>query len=69
MRTSIRILYDDNAIYFGAKMDDPQRPAAILLRRDTYGDFDFLSINLDTQHDRLSGNAFTVTPAGSPVGK
>lgn len=64
MRTSIRILYDDHAIYFGAKMDDPGRPTRLLLRRDTFGDFDFLSINLDTQHDRLSGNAFTVTPAG-----
>jgi hypothetical protein len=64
MRTSVRIVYDDNAIYFGAKMDDPQRPTTILLRRDTFGNFDFLSINLDTQHDRLSGNAFTVTPAG-----
>jgi hypothetical protein len=64
MRTSLRIVYDDNAIYFGAKMSDPQRPTAVLLRRDTFGDFDFLSINLDTQHDRLSGNAFTVTAAG-----
>ena len=64
MRTSIRIVYDDNAIYFGARMDDPQRPTAILLRRDTFGDFDFLSINLDTQHDHLSGNAFTVTASG-----
>jgi hypothetical protein len=64
MRTSVRIVYDDNAIYFGATMFDPKPPTAILLRRDTFGDFDFLSINLDTQHDRLSGNAFTVTPAG-----
>ena len=64
MRTSIRIVYDDNAVYFGAKMSDPKPPTAILLRRDTFGDFDFLSINLDPQLDRLSGNAFTVTPAG-----
>ena len=64
MRTSIRVVYDDSAIYFGAKMTDPQRPTAVLLRRDTFGDFDFLSINLDPQLDRLSGNAFTVTPAG-----
>src|SRR5688572_21343456 len=26
MRTSIRILYDDKAIYFGAKMDDTHPP-------------------------------------------
>jgi hypothetical protein len=63
MRTSLRIVYDDHAIYFGAKMTDPERPTALLVRRDTYAQFDFLSINLDPQHDRLSGNAFTVTPA------
>lgn len=63
MRTSVRIVYDDSAIYFGAKMTDPQRPSSLLYRRDTFGNFDFLSINLDPQLDRLSGNAFTVTPA------
>jgi uncharacterized protein DUF5916/cellulose/xylan binding protein with CBM9 domain len=63
MRTSVRIVYDDAAIYFGAKMTDPQTPTAQLYRRDTFGNFDFLSINLDPQLDRLSGNAFTVTPA------
>src|SRR5207253_7313237 len=64
MRTSIRIVYDDSAVYFGAKMDDPNSPTAILLRRDTFGVFDFLSINLDPQLDRLSAHASTVTPAG-----
>lgn len=63
LRTSIRILYDDNAIYFGAKMTDDHRPTALLARRDAFVNDDFLSINIDSQHDRLSGNAFTVTPA------
>src|SRR5438067_5797743 len=63
MHTSVRIVYDDAAIYFGAKMTDPQRPSSLLYRRDTFANFDFLSINLDPQLDRLSGNAFTVTPA------
>jgi hypothetical protein len=61
--TSVRILYDDHALYFGAKMTDPQRPTALLQRRDSFGQTDFLSINLDPQLDRLSGNAFTITPA------
>lgn len=63
MRTSVRILYDDDAIYFGAKMEDPQRPIGLLARRDSFTQSDFLSINIDPQLDRLSGNAFTVTPA------
>jgi uncharacterized protein DUF5916/cellulose/xylan binding protein with CBM9 domain len=67
MRTSVRIVYDDTAIYFGAKMSDPQPPTAILLRRDTFGDFDFLSINLDPQLDRLSGNAFTISPVNEQL--
>src|SRR5437773_6786032 len=41
MRTSVRIVYDDSAIYFGAKMSDPMPPSALLYRRDTFGNFDF----------------------------
>ena len=63
MRTSVRIVYDDAAIYFGVKMFDPHPPTALLARRDTYTQSDFLSINLDPQLDRLSGNAFTVFPS------
>ena len=63
MPTSLRIVYDDHAIYFGAKMTDPQRPTALLVRRDTFTQTDFLSINIDSEHDRQSGNAFTVTPS------
>ncbi|HKR63280.1 MAG TPA: DUF5916 domain-containing protein [Thermoanaerobaculia bacterium] len=67
MRTSIRVLYDDKAIYFGAQMDDPQRPTALLARRDSFLNYDFLSINIDSQHDHLSGAAFTVTPSNMQV--
>jgi Domain of unknown function (DUF5916)/Carbohydrate family 9 binding domain-like len=67
MRTSVRIVYDDEAIYFGAKLDDPERPTAILARRDTFTQSDFLSINIDPQLDRLSGNAFTISPANVQV--
>ena len=67
MPTAVRIVYDDHAIYFGAKMTDPQQPTGLLTRRDTFGQSDFLSINIDPQHDRLSGNAFTVTPANVQV--
>ena len=63
LHTSVRIVYDDAAIYFGAKMSDPQRPTMLLARRDSFLQYDFLSINIDAQLDRLSGNAFTVTPS------
>src|ERR1041385_6391580 len=32
--TSVRIVYDDKAIYFGVKMADDHRPTALLTRRD-----------------------------------
>jgi hypothetical protein len=67
MRTSVRILYDDKAIYFGLQMDDTHPPTALLARRDTFLQSDFISINLDPQHDRLSGNAFTVFASGEPA--
>ncbi|MDP9360418.1 MAG: carbohydrate binding family 9 domain-containing protein, partial [Acidobacteriota bacterium] len=68
MPTSIRIVYDDHAIYFGAKMTDPRQPTEVLVRRDTFSmQSDFLSINIDPQHDRLSGAAFTITPANVQI--
>ena len=65
--TSIRILYDDHAIYFGAKMTDTHPPTALLSRRDNFTQTDFISINIDPQHDRVSGNAFTLSAAGTQV--
>ena len=67
LRTSFRVVYDDHAIYFGAMMEDPHPPTAILARRDSFTQSDFLSINIDSQHDRLSGAAFTVSPANVQV--
>src|SRR5437764_12398379 len=53
MPTSVRIVYDDHAIYFGVKATDPQKPSALLVRRDTFsGQSDFISINIDPRHDR-----------------
>ena len=67
MKTALRIVYDDHAIYFGMKMIDPQRPSALLARRDSFVQSDFISINLDPQLDRLSGNAFTLTPSNEQI--
>jgi Domain of unknown function (DUF5916)/Carbohydrate family 9 binding domain-like len=67
MKTSVRIVYDDSAIYFGLKADDPQPPTALLVRRDSFVPSDFFSINIDPQHDRLSGSAFTVTPSNVQI--
>jgi hypothetical protein len=67
MRTSVRIVYDDEAIYFGTKVEDPHPPTALLVRRDSFTPSDFLSFNIDPQLDRLSGAAFTVTPTNVKI--
>jgi hypothetical protein len=65
--TSVRIVYDDHAIYFGLNLSDTHAPTALLFRRDTFGPSDFVSINIDPQLDRLSGNAFTLTPSNVQI--
>jgi len=68
-RTEIRILYDADAIYFGARMFDSQ--AATIARRltrrdaDASGVADILMIGLDPHHDHQTGAWFGVTAAGS----
>jgi len=67
MPTSVRIVYDDDAIYFGVKVTDPQPPTSLLARRDSFTQSDFISINIDPSFDRLSGSAFTINPANVQV--
>jgi len=66
-RTEVRFLFDDAALYVGARMFDAAGEdgvAARLFRRD--GDFecDLLQVVLDTFHDHLGRTTFIVNPAG-----
>ncbi|MGH7477759.1 MAG: DUF5916 domain-containing protein, partial [Longimicrobiales bacterium] len=65
--TTVRILYDAEALYIAAWMHD-RVPAGIVLgetRRDAdLGDTDALLIILDTYLDRQNGFVFGTTPAG-----
>jgi hypothetical protein len=77
--TEVRILYDDDALYIGARMTDPQGPTSIhapLARRDQLldasgnnGSFnslttDKLIISLDPYHNHIDEAWFEVNPAG-----
>ena len=67
-RTEVRILYDDNALYIGAKMFDDHGAAGVttrLVRRDASFDSDYLDIEIDGHHDHLSRAFFQVNPSGS----
>lgn len=68
-QTEVRILYDDDAIYIGARMfdRDPARIGTRLTRRDAdpAGIADAITIGLDPLLDRLTGAWFRVTAAGT----
>ena len=70
LRTEVRILYDANAIYVGARMYDPHPDsiAAPLGRRDP-GDInsDWFDVIFDSQHDRRTGYRFAVNPVGTKL--
>ncbi len=67
--TEVRFLYDDAAIYVGARMFDsePSKIMKRLTRRDgdTDGMADWVLVAFDALHDHLTGSFFGVTAAGS----
>jgi hypothetical protein len=65
-RTEVRVLYDDNAIYIGARMHDdaPGSIARQLVRRDERGAFDYFEVSLDPNLDRRTGYVFQVSASG-----
>ena len=68
-QTEIRILYDDEAIYFGCRMfdSDPGAIVARLARRDYEIESDQISIRIDSFHDHQTGFEFTVLASGTKV--
>ncbi|MXY49970.1 MAG: carbohydrate binding family 9 domain-containing protein [Gemmatimonadetes bacterium] len=65
--TEVRVLYDDGAIYIGARMydDHPDQIGRQLVRRDERGAFDLFSVSVDPNNDRLTGYQFRVSAAGA----
>jgi hypothetical protein len=67
-RTEVRFLFDDDALYVGAKMYDTNGAKGVmtrLVRRDATFDSDYLQIVIDGFHDHLSRAFFEVNPSGS----
>lgn len=65
-RTEIRVLYDEDALYVGARLYDSE-PSAISTRlssRDGPPDADTITVLLDPRHDHRTGVQFIVTAAG-----
>jgi hypothetical protein len=65
-RTELRLLYDDDALYVGVRLDDdePGRIVMRLSRRDESAEADRFALYLDPRRDRLTGVRFEVSAAG-----
>ncbi|HKH94359.1 MAG TPA: DUF5916 domain-containing protein [Gemmatimonadaceae bacterium] len=64
-RTDVRILYDGEALYVGARLHDALPPTRRLVRRDAFVlDSDWLTVAIDSYHDHLSAFRFSVNPSG-----
>ena len=67
--TEVRVLYDDAALYVGAKMleTNPDSIRNELTQRDNSGNTDFFAIFLDTYRDHLNGYGFIVQSTGVQI--
>ena len=67
--TSVKILYDDNAVYFAASMLDPDAKniASEISQRDEFYEkkTDFIGISLNPYDDNINFLSFIVTSAGT----
>lgn len=64
--TEFRVAYDDGAIYIGAMLYDTHPITSRLARRDPgRGDFDFITVSLDSFHDHETVYRFNVNPSGT----
>ena len=65
-RSEIRILYDDGAVYVGARLFDsePNLIRTQLTRRDNISNSDLLTVAFDSYHDHRTSFRFEVNPSG-----
>ncbi len=65
--TEVRVVYDDDAVYVGARMFDDSAGSVTrqLVRRDGFGNFDSFQVTFDTNLDARTGYAFRVSAANA----
>jgi hypothetical protein len=64
-RTEIRILFDDNALYIGARLYDRSPVTTRLGRRDmSMSASDWLTLIFDSYHDHRTAFGFEINPSG-----
>ena len=64
-RTEVRFLYDDDALYVGARLLDSAPVTTRLARRDAgVPDSDFFTVTVDSYHDHRTAYRFSTNPSG-----
>jgi hypothetical protein len=65
--TEVRVLWDDDALYVAARMQDPSPDSiiALLARRDEVTPSDEFFVGIDGDRDRRTAYVFSVTPRGT----
>ena len=65
-KTEVKVIYDNTAIYIGAKLYDVSKDSIIrqLSQRDNEDNTDVFAVFLDTYDDDQSGYGFVVHPTG-----
>jgi hypothetical protein len=65
-RTTVRVIYDDDALYVGVDCEQPGSPVVErLTRRDREVEADWVSVALDTRRDGKSAFVFEVNAGGA----
>ena len=65
VRTTFRILWDDEYFYLGATCEDPEPMTVTLTRRDRAIEGDYIQFDLDTTYDRRTAYHFQVYASGT----
>jgi len=65
-RTTVRVVYDDQALWVGVDCEQTSAPVTVrLTRRDREVEADWVSVALDTRHDGKSAFVFEVNAGGA----
>ncbi|HSR98330.1 MAG TPA: DUF5916 domain-containing protein [Kofleriaceae bacterium] len=69
LHTTFKVLFDDDALYVGVRLEDPAAAAiqAPLGRRDDENSSDWCFVEIDSRRDRRTAYSFGVNPAGMQV--
>src|SRR5712692_1075603 len=66
-KTTVKVAYNEQAIYIAAVMDDSNPVTTQLGRRDNSLESDWFRVYIDSQHDRLTGASFWVNPSNVQI--